>query len=129
MVIRADMYARKPGAKKSVLKSSISLGVCSCGPYAPEISFGIWYSFGVMLTVESNDSGTNLAEVGTQKDEGLMILTIQRAQPSHPKKVSFSLRKMEDRMAHITTDSAPIGVLKCHSEDMTGNDVFQYTPQ
>lgn len=35
---------------------------------------------------------------------------IQRAQPSHPKKVSFSLRKMEDRMAHITTDSAPIGV-------------------
>lgn len=82
-----------------------------------------------MLTVESNDSGTDLAEVGTQKDEGLVILTIQRAQPSHPKKVSFSLRKMEDRMAHITTDSAPIGVLKRHSEDMTGNDVFQYTPQ
>lgn len=63
-----------------------------------------------MLTVESNDSGTNLADVGTREDKESVTLTIQRAQPSHPKKVSFSLRKIEDRMAHITTDSAPIGV-------------------
>jgi hypothetical protein len=97
--------------------------------FCTRINFGIWYSFGVVLTVESNDSGTNLADVGTHRDKGLVILTIQRAQPSHPKKVSFSLRKMDDRMAHITTDSAPIGVLKRHSEDMTENDVSQYAPQ
>ena len=36
--------------------------------------------------------------------------TMQRPQPSQPKKVSFSLRKKEERMAEMTTERAPIGV-------------------
>lgn len=37
--------------------------------------------------------------------------TIHREQPTHPKNVNFSFRKMEDRTAQMTTDSAPSGVL------------------
>jgi hypothetical protein len=39
---------------------------------------------------------------------------MQSAQPSQPKKVRVSLRNIEDKMAQITTDKAPKGVLKEH---------------
>ena len=42
--------------------------------------------------------------------DGMGVRTMQSEQPSQPKSVSFSLRKKEERMAQITTESAPIGV-------------------
>jgi len=39
-----------------------------------------------------------------------MTRTMQSPQPSHPKNVSFSLRKKDDNMAQITTERAPRGV-------------------
>lgn len=36
--------------------------------------------------------------------------TMHRLHPIHPKKVNFSLRKKDDRIAQITTDKAPRGV-------------------
>ena len=39
-----------------------------------------------------------------------MARTIQSVQPIQPKKVSFSLRNSEERMAQMTTDRAPSGV-------------------
>ena len=54
---------------------------------------------------------------------------MERAHPSQPKNVNFSLRNIEERMAHITTDRAPRGVyLECEGEktrlnvDKTHND-------
>lgn len=43
-------------------------------------------------------------------DERLCVRTIHRAQPSQPKNDSFSLRKKDERMAQMTTESAPRGV-------------------
>jgi hypothetical protein len=37
-------------------------------------------------------------------------LTMHRKQPTHPKKVSFSLRKKDESIADTTTESAPRGV-------------------
>lgn len=37
---------------------------------------------------------------------------MQRAQPSQPNIVNVSLRKIDDRIAHITTESAPRGVCR-----------------
>lgn len=36
--------------------------------------------------------------------------TIHNPHPSQPKKVSFSLRNIEERIAQMTTDNAPKGV-------------------
>jgi hypothetical protein len=36
---------------------------------------------------------------------------IHSAQPSQPKKLSFSFRKKDERIAQMTTESAPSGVL------------------
>ena len=36
--------------------------------------------------------------------------TMHKPHPSHPKKLSFSLRNIDDRMAHMTTERAPRGV-------------------
>jgi hypothetical protein len=41
---------------------------------------------------------------------GMIGHTIHKPQPSHPKKLSFSLRNMDDSIAHITTERAPRGV-------------------
>lgn len=47
--------------------------------------------------------------------------TMQRPQPSQPKKLSFSERKKWERIAQMTTDRAPMGV--CGNGEHEGGDM------
>lgn len=71
-------------------------------------------------TIERNDDRANLTNARRGEFKFVSPMTSRAAdragrtmhspQPSQPKKPSFSWRKKCDRIAHITTDSAPIGV-------------------
>jgi hypothetical protein len=65
-------------------------------------------------TVQRDDYGTELWAqwVNSLAEEFVWSLTIERAHPNQPKNVRVSLRNMDDRIAHMTTDNAPSGVLK-----------------
>jgi len=54
--------------------------------------------------------------IGDGPDETEDRRTIHSPQPSHPKNVRVSLRNIEDRMAEMTTESAPSGVFMCEEK-------------
>ena len=67
-----------------------------------------------MNTIEGNNDGTKLRQKNEFAKRRSKVweqkLTIHSPHPNHPKNVSFSLRKVEDRIAQTTTDRAPSGV-------------------
>ena len=92
-VIRTPAKAKKPGAKKSFWKAEMVLTACSCGP------------FRAMMTDPTMPEGKTVRAL-IVPDRG----SIQRKQPIQPKNESFSLRKIEDKIAQMTTERAPSGV-------------------
>ena len=67
-------------------------------------------------TIQCNYDRAKLREENQFKETNkarVQKRTIHRAHPNHPKNVSFSLRKKDDKMAQMTTDSAPSGVWSC----------------
>lgn len=70
-----------------------------------------------MNTIEGNDDRAKLRKKKVFAKHRSKVweqnLTIHSPHPNHPKNVSFSLRKMEDRIAQMTTDRAPSGVCSC----------------
>lgn len=81
---------------------------------------------GNMLAVQSNDNGTYLREMSVSGFNGgkRLILTIHNAHPTQPKKVRFSFKNIEERIAEITTDRAPSGVCRCVNVDFGGENVM-----
>lgn len=93
--IRTEPQARKPGDKNSFWNSRIWPFDASVGP---------------LRAIMTDPSYQRNCKLRCCEQAGRKGRTMHRAHPSQPKNDSFSLRNIEERIADITTDSAPSGV-------------------
>lgn len=92
----SEAYTRKPGEMNSALNSRIVVVVDSCGP----------------LRAMTSRQHSSKAQESRANVPMITAPIMQRAQPSFPKSVSVSLRKILERIAAKTTLSAPSGVTR-----------------